>query len=131
LRENGLVNAIKAIDQRRFPVRRAVNSVADAHFFALLIGRTTIKGRRIRASIALETKSHCDSRIPTAGLAKSGVSVSLGNQSWADAESDHRMTPTLSQRPRIERVTVEIGEVQMPEGDVEKDSLQGTVLLGC
>jgi hypothetical protein len=42
----------------------------------------------MRASIALEPKSHCDSRMPITGLADSRVSVSLGNQSWADAESD-------------------------------------------
>ena len=52
------------------------------------------KGRRMRAAMALEPKSHCDSRIPITGVAQSRVSVSLGCQSCADAESDHRMTPT-------------------------------------
>ena len=52
------------------------------------------KGRRMRAAMALEPKSHCDSRIPITGVAQSRVSVSLGSQSCADAESDHRMTPT-------------------------------------
>jgi hypothetical protein len=42
----------------------------------------------MRASIALEPKSHCDSRTPITGDAQSRVSVSLGSQSCADAESD-------------------------------------------
>src|SRR5689334_19695037 len=48
----------------------------------------------MRASIALEPKSHCDSRTPVGGLAQSRVSVSFGNQSCADAESDQSTTPT-------------------------------------
>ena len=44
--------------------------------------------------MALEPKSHCDSRTPITGDAQSRVSDSLGSQSCADAESDHRMTPT-------------------------------------
>jgi hypothetical protein len=35
----------------------------------------------------------------------------------------------LGQRPRIERISIEIGEVQAPEGDMEKDSLQGSMLF--
>ena len=48
----------------------------------------------MRASIALDRKSHCDSKTPMTGDAQSRVRVSLGSQSFADAESDHRMTPT-------------------------------------
>ena len=44
--------------------------------------------------MALEPTSHCDSRTPITGDAQSRVSVSLGSQSWADAESDHKMIPT-------------------------------------
>src|SRR5215472_6629631 len=35
----------------------------------------------------------------------------------------------LALGPRIDRVSIEIGEVQVPERDVEKKRLQGTVLL--
>ena len=76
----------------------------------------------MRASIALEPKSHPDSRTPITGLAHSRVSVSLGNQSCADAESDQSTTPT-SFWPRIERVTIKIAKVQTPEGDMEENSL--------
>jgi len=87
------------------------------------------KGRRMRAAMALEPKSHCDSSIPITGVAQSRVSVSLGCQSCADAESDHQDDTHFAPGPRIERVSVEIGKVQAPEGDMEKDSLQGSVVI--
>ena len=48
----------------------------------------------MRASMALEPRSHSHSRTSMTGDVESRVSVSLGSQSCADAESDHRMTPT-------------------------------------
>jgi hypothetical protein len=56
----------------------------------------------MRTSIALEPKSHCDSRTPITGVADSRVSFSLGSQSWADAESDQRTIPIWfwGQEPR-------------------------------
>src|SRR4029077_6886138 len=37
----------------------------------------------------------------------------------------------LALGPRIERVSVEIGKVDVPECDMEQEGLQGSVLLGC
>jgi hypothetical protein len=48
----------------------------------------------MRASIALEPKSHSDFRMPITEFAQSRVNVSLANQSCADAESDQSTTPT-------------------------------------
>jgi hypothetical protein len=63
------------------------------------------------------------------GDAQSRVSVSLGCQSCADAESDHRMTPTSLWGQ------VSSGHpskwARMPECDMEQESLQGSVPLGC
>ena len=76
----------------------------------------------MRASIALEPKSHCDSRMPITGLAQSRVSVSLGNQLCVDAERPENNT-NLVLGPSIDRVPVKIAKVQTPEDDVEQKSL--------
>src|ERR1700730_8631574 len=74
--------------------RRSNTSVDDLPWVRDSKSPNQSKGRRMRASMALEPKSHCDSRTPRTEDAHSRVSVSLGSQSCADAESDHRMTPT-------------------------------------
>src|SRR5271165_4154697 len=74
--------------------RRSTTSVDDLGSVRDSKSPNQTKGRRMRACIALEPKSHCDSRTPITGDAQSRVSVSLGSQWWPDDESDHRMTPT-------------------------------------
>ena len=82
----------------------------------------------MRASMAPEPRSHCDTRTPITGVAQSRVSVSLGCQSWADAERPKDDTH-LGQTPRIERVSVEIGKVLCAERDVKQKSLQGSIVF--
>jgi hypothetical protein len=79
--------------------------------------------------MALEPKSHCGSRTPITGGADSRVSFSLGSQSWADAESDQRTIPIWFWGQEIDRVPIEITEIKVPKGDVEKNSLQRAVLF--
>jgi hypothetical protein len=56
------------------------------------------------------------------------VSVSLDSQSCADAESDQKMI-SIGSVASFERVSVEVPNVQMPEGNMEKKRLQGSVLF--
>ena len=86
-------------------------------------------GRRMRASIAPDPKSHCDSRTPITGLVQSRVSVSGGSQSWAEAESDQRMMPTWLCGQDSSGYPSKITKIQTPESDMEEKSLQRSVLF--
>ena len=81
------------------------------------------KGRRTRASIALEPKSHCDSKTPITGVAQSRVSVSLGKPIVCRCRKRPKKDSRVGQWPGIDRVPVEIAKVEMPEGDMEEKSL--------
>jgi hypothetical protein len=88
------LNFIKRSNNDAFRYRRrSTTSVGDLPSVRDSKSPNHNSGRRMRVSMALEPKSY-DSKTPITGEAQSRVSVSLASQSWADAESDQRLTPT-------------------------------------
>jgi hypothetical protein len=83
----------------------------------------------MRTSIALEPKSRGDPSMPITGDADSRVSFFSGEPIVCRRRKRPKDDTDLVLGPRIGRVSVEIGEVHMPEGDMEQEGLQRVALF--
>ena len=83
------------IKQRCLPVQTAIKYLGRRLPFGSRLQQPEPAQWSENASLhGAGTKVPLRLQTPITGEAQSRVSVSLGSQSWADAESDHRMTPT-------------------------------------